>query len=110
MVKESYVLNSTNYVPNVVNYVPNINPIKVVVDYDSEDSLTVFISTMFGDTVELPYDYKFNSGLDIAIDYLIKQGFELTGKFSIDDDSYYIISPTIKLLENNKVNDIIDKF
>lgn len=55
-------------------------------------------SDRFGDSVLIPWNYEFSQSLEIAQNYLEKNGFELIGK-GRTKASYIIISTTFKGLK-----------
>lgn len=59
------------------------------------------ISERFKQSVTIGYDHEFNSAVDIAEDYLVKNGYILTGK---GEGKYhmYILSTTFEPLKSSK--------
>jgi hypothetical protein len=55
-------------------------------------------SERFRQSVVIPYNYRFNNALDIAINWLQSKGFEIIGKGE-GKESMYIISTTFEPLK-----------
>lgn len=55
-------------------------------------------SLRFNDSKTIPYDHNFNNTLDIAKDYLTKNGFVIVGQAETKD-SYIILCDTFKPLK-----------
>lgn len=55
-------------------------------------------SERFNQSVIIPYDHAFNNTLDIAKDYLTKNGYELAGQAETNDN-YIILSTTFEPLK-----------
>ncbi len=75
----------------------NVNVIKVkyLGATNTKGSRVKIVSDRFKSNVTLGYDYKFNSALDIALDYLSKLGFDVIG-CNNDGDVGYIITSTFE--------------
>lgn len=57
------------------------------------------VSERFKVSKTIPYDYVFNSSLDIALDYLYKNGFNIIGQ-GCGNDCSYIITDTFDSLKS----------
>lgn len=80
-------------------YIPNLHVIKVTYlgPTNSRGSRVKMHSERFQKGKTIGYDYQFNNSLDIAKDYLIKNGFELVAQAE-GKDCYYIMTNTFKSL------------
>ncbi len=56
---------------------------------NSRSSRVKLTSGRFEQSVTIPYNYKFNNARDIAIDYLEKQGHNVTGSGEVN--GHYVI-------------------
>jgi hypothetical protein len=61
----------------------------------TKDSRVKMISERFESSKTIGYDYEFNNSLDVAEDWLSKNGYDIIGHGE-GKDKYYIITSTLK--------------
>lgn len=64
---------------------------------NSNSGAVLIRSDRFKQTKSLDYNYEFNTSLEIAQDYLLKNGFSLVGQAE-GKDCYYLIASTFEPL------------
>jgi hypothetical protein len=82
---------------NIGALYPNYHVIKVkyIGPTNYSGSRVKMISERFEDSKTIPYGYEFNSALDIAENWLGKNGYEIVGHAE-GKDCYYVITNTFK--------------
>lgn len=63
---------------------------------NTKGSRIKMISSRFEQSVTIPYNYEFNSGRDIALDWLSKQGHNVIGSGDVNGRDVIVVASTDK--------------
>lgn len=83
-----------------MKHIPNLHVLKIkyLGPTNNRGSKVSIVSERFEQRKTIDYNHKFNSSADVAVDYLVKQGFNIVGKGE-SKEGYYLITDTFNPLK-----------